>query len=75
MPITRFGPGDYFGDISVLLNTPRATDARAVTALELYILKKSDFIQVLDHFPSLLDHFKSMAESSLNQLKSMVSKV
>ncbi|KAG1143728.1 hypothetical protein G6F37_007677 [Rhizopus arrhizus] len=71
VPITRLGPGDYFGDISVLLNTPRATDARAVTALELYILKKSDFIQVLDHFPSLLDHFKSMAESSLNQLKSM----
>lgn len=72
--IARLGPGDYFGDISVLLNTPRATDAKAVTALELYILKKTDFVQVIHCFPNLLEHFKSMAENSLSHLKLMVKK-
>ncbi|KAI9245637.1 hypothetical protein BY458DRAFT_528611 [Sporodiniella umbellata] len=71
VPITRLGPGDYFGDISVLLNTPRATDAKAVTMLELYILKKTDFMEVIHCFPDLMEHFKSMAESSLSHLKFM----
>ncbi|CEI85618.1 hypothetical protein RMCBS344292_00077 [Rhizopus microsporus] len=71
VPITRLSPGDYFGAISVLLNTPRATNARAVTALELYILKKSDFMDVVHHFPDLLGRFKAMAEISLSHLQSM----
>lgn len=74
VPITRLSPGDYFGAISVLLNTPRATNARAVTALELYILKKSDFMDVVHHFPDLLGRFKAMAEISLSHLQSMVRK-
>ncbi|KAG1468864.1 hypothetical protein G6F56_003590 [Rhizopus delemar] len=67
--IARLGPGDYFGDISVLLNTPRATDAKAVTALELYILKKTDFVQFFHCFPKFFEHFKSIAENSLSHLK------
>jgi F-box/leucine-rich repeat protein 7 len=68
-PIERLSAGDYFGDIAVLLNAPRAADARAVTAIELYVLKKSDFIDVISRFPDLQKRFKVMAENSLNNLK------
>jgi F-box/leucine-rich repeat protein 7 len=71
-PVVRYGAGDYFGDISVLLNKPRAADARAVTALELYVLKKPDFAEVINRFPDLQNYFKAMAESSLTNLKKKV---
>ncbi|KAI8639970.1 hypothetical protein BD408DRAFT_370686 [Parasitella parasitica] len=74
-PIARLSAGDYFGDIAVLLNTPRAADARAVTAMELYVLKKSDFIDVISRFPDLQKHFKMMAENSLNTLRMKASLV
>lgn len=69
IPIRRLSAGEYFGDIAVVLNTPRAADARAVTSMEMYVLKKSDFMSVLDSFPDLKKHFEAMAESSLNDLK------
>ncbi|CEP12872.1 hypothetical protein [Parasitella parasitica] len=72
-PIARLSAGDYFGDIAVLLNAPRAADARAVTAIELYVLKKSDFIDVICRFPDLQNHFKMMAENSLNTLRMKAS--
>lgn len=68
-PIARLSAGDYFGDIAVLLNAPRAADARAVTATELYVLKKCDFIDVISRFPDLQKHFKMMAENSLTNLR------
>lgn len=68
-PIERLAAGDYFGDIAVLLNAPRAADVRAVTAVELYVLKKSDFIDVISRFPELQKRFKAMAESSLSNLR------
>ncbi|KAI8877171.1 RNI-like protein [Backusella circina FSU 941] len=75
IPVVRYGAGDYFGDISVLLNKPRAADARAVTALELYVLKKGDFVEVINRFPDLQNYFKAMAESSLTNLKKKASLV
>ncbi|KAL9544978.1 hypothetical protein MBANPS3_007356 [Mucor bainieri] len=77
-PIARLSAGDYFGDIAVLLNAPRAADARAVTAIELYVLNKCDFIDVISRFPQLQKHFKLMAENSLNDLRlkaSLLTKV
>lgn len=73
IPIERLSSGDYFGDIAVLLNSPRATDARAVTAVELYVLKKSDFIDVISRFPDLQKRFKAMAESSLSNWRLKVN--
>jgi F-box/leucine-rich repeat protein 7 len=67
--VERLSAGDYFGDIAVLLNSARSADARAVTALELYVLKKSDFIDVISRFPDLQKRFKAMAESSLSNLR------
>lgn len=69
IPIARLTAGDYFGDIAVLLNAPRATDVRAVTAVELFVLKKSDFIDVISRFPTLQKRFKAMAQNSLDYLR------
>ncbi|KAI7907106.1 uncharacterized protein BX663DRAFT_426629 [Cokeromyces recurvatus] len=72
-PIEHLSTGDYFGDIAVLLETPRTANVRAVTPIELYVLKKSDFMDVLNRFPDLQAHFKAMAESSLNNLRLKVT--
>lgn len=68
-PIARLTAGDYFGDIAVLLNSPRAADVRAVTAVELFVLKKSDFLNVISRFPTLQQKFKVMAQNSLDDWK------
>ncbi|KAI8974319.1 cyclic nucleotide-binding-like protein [Pilobolus umbonatus] len=72
-PVARFGDGDYFGDIAVLLNTPCTADIRAITALDVYVLKKSNFIQVLYHFPDKQEQFKEMAENKLSRLKASIA--
>ncbi|KAI8979835.1 hypothetical protein BDF20DRAFT_941034 [Mycotypha africana] len=68
-PVARLSAGDYFGDISVLLNAPRPADVKAVTPIELYVLNKTDFIDVISRFPNLQNHLKTMAETSLNNLR------
>lgn len=68
-PIARLAAGDFFGDVAVMLNAPRAADARAVTAMEVYVLKKSDFIDVISRFPDLQKRFRAMAENTLNTFK------
>ncbi|GAA5796366.1 hypothetical protein EDC94DRAFT_622618 [Helicostylum pulchrum] len=75
IPIARLTAGDYFGDIAVLLNAPRATDVRAVTAVELFVLKKSDFIDVISRFPTLQKRFKAMAQNSLDYLRLKASQL
>jgi F-box/leucine-rich repeat protein 7 len=60
--------GNFFGEISLLLNQPRMTDAKTIRASELLELTKEDFDACLVQFPSL----QSTAEEiSLNRLMRM----
>jgi len=44
---TLEGPGNYFGEKSLLFNTARSVTVRAVTACSLYVLGKSEFLKLL----------------------------
>lgn len=60
--VTRFGPGDSFGEISLLLNTTHQRNAVAATDCELLVLPKDAFSSLLGANPELDAHFKKVLE-------------
>jgi glucose-6-phosphate 1-dehydrogenase len=47
------GPGDYFGELSLLLARPRTASVRAVTSCDLFVLDRADFQRALRDYPQL----------------------
>jgi CRP-like cAMP-binding protein len=43
--------GDIFGEIGLLMSTPRTADVRARTSCDLFVLEKSDFSRILRDSP------------------------
>jgi hypothetical protein len=52
--VGRLGPGDYFGETSLLLGEPRDATVEAVQDVTLLYLNKDEFDQLLDERPSVL---------------------
>ena len=42
-----YGPGDYFGELSLLFNTPRRGTLKAMTDVKLYILNRSTYKKII----------------------------
>ncbi len=52
--ITRFGPGDFFGEISVLTSEPPVADVQALTLLRCLVIPGPDFERFLIEHPRVL---------------------
>lgn len=52
--------GDFFGEVSLLLNTTHRRDATAVTDCEILVLPKDAFTSVLESNPWLAEHFETV---------------
>jgi CRP-like cAMP-binding protein len=57
--ITRVLPGQYFGELSLLLDTTHTKSARAEKDSELLVLPKQPFQTLLEHHPDLDDHLRT----------------
>lgn len=53
--------GDFFGEMALLLNQPRAASARAVDYCDLYLLEKTTFSHILARFPDFSSHIEKVA--------------
>ena len=52
-PIKILQEGSFFGEISLILNTPRAPTCRASAFCELLVLERSDLFKLTRHFPDV----------------------
>jgi CRP-like cAMP-binding protein len=51
--VATFGPGDYFGELSLLDHGPRTATVEAETPMKLLVLGPREFAGVLDEVPGL----------------------
>ena len=51
--VTRFGPGDFFGEISLLDNGPRSATVIALTTIEALVLETREFKRLVDASPQI----------------------
>ncbi len=64
--------GQFFGEIALLLSTPRTASIRTQTFCDLYSLDKETFEEILSMYPDFEKEVKELAErrkEELNQLK------
>jgi CRP-like cAMP-binding protein len=61
----RIGPGDYFGEVSLLLHTTHSKSAEAIEDTELMVIPKDSFQALLDATPDLAEHFRRKVEERL----------
>lgn len=58
--VARFGPGDFFGEMSLMTGEPRAASVIAVTDVECYRLGKEAFRHTLASRPELAEQVASV---------------
>lgn len=51
--IARVGPGDFFGETALLLDQPRNASVVAVTDMQVEVIERLDFRELLIEFPEL----------------------
>jgi glucose-6-phosphate 1-dehydrogenase len=54
--------GDIFGEIGILMHTPRVADVRATTSCDLFVLDKADFSRILRDNPQFATAVQQVAE-------------
>lgn len=69
----RLESGDFFGEIGVLLNTPRMAFAKTTRPTELLELAKEDFDALLRKFPHLQSVTKEISSKRLVRMKEILS--
>ncbi|KAG5888994.1 hypothetical protein JTB14_033924 [Gonioctena quinquepunctata] len=63
--ICHLEDGAHFGEIALIFNEPRVATVRAVTPCELFILNRSDFLDVLEPYPEIRDKITLLAQERL----------
>jgi len=53
LTITVYGPGDIFGEIALLDGRPRTADAVASGAVEMFSIRRADFLALLQKEPAI----------------------
>ena len=61
--VARFGPGDFFGEMSLLDGEPRSAEVRTLSAVTVLVLDRSEFLRLMESSPALaLKVITSMAQ-------------
>ena len=63
--VAEVGPGDFFGELSLLLDTTRTRNVQAVEDSELLVVPKDSFHRLLDQQPELAAHFRRKVEDRM----------
>jgi CRP-like cAMP-binding protein len=63
--VARVGPGDYFGEQSLLLHTNRSKTIVAAEDSELLVLSREGFAQLVEHHPDLVTQVRDKLQARL----------
>jgi CRP/FNR family cyclic AMP-dependent transcriptional regulator len=69
--IARTGPGEYFGEISLLMETTHTKNVQAIEDTELLVLSKESFRRVLASNPSLEAQVRERSETRRTEAEGM----
>jgi CRP-like cAMP-binding protein len=69
--IARIGPGEYFGEISLLMETTHTKNVQAVEDTELLVLSKESFGRLLASSPSLDAPVRERSETRKTETEGM----
>lgn len=73
-PIAQLGPGDFFGELALLDDSPRSAQARAGDAVELAVLFRGDFERLMESHAQLASRIAmQLARHLAQRLRAMVS--
>lgn len=65
-PIGRLGPGDFFGEIALVYESPRRTaTVTAASPLRFFVLTRQSFRSLLEHQPEIEDKVMATLEERL----------
>jgi NADH dehydrogenase len=64
-PLARLGPREVFGEKALLEDTPRTATVRALGAVDLLVMSRTDFRSMVTNFPPLSDYFHVLLEQRL----------
>jgi CRP-like cAMP-binding protein len=65
--IARLEPGDWFGELAVLLDLPRNATVRAVTPLDVFVVERKPFFDLLLEVPDLWRRLAAILARRLRQ--------
>jgi voltage-gated potassium channel len=54
--------GEFFGEMAVLFDQPRAATVRAITPCDLLVLDGDEFRRIVNDFPAVAAEFRRIAE-------------
>ena len=60
--IGQLQDGEFFGEVALLLATPRTADIRARTLCDLFILSQNDFKRILRDHPQFAERILQVAK-------------
>jgi CRP-like cAMP-binding protein len=64
-PLAQLNAGDFFGEMALIYQTPRAASVRALDYCHLYRLEHQHFAAVLDNYPDIAEQIRSRAAERL----------
>jgi CRP-like cAMP-binding protein len=70
--VTELGPGDFFGELALLVNAPRDATIAALTPLEVIVLTRKEFNAALAEAPGMTRKLMTGMARRLRQLDELV---
>ena len=67
MILSELGPGEFFGDMSLLDGEPRSANVTALEETEALVIRRPDFHRALRQYPSIGVHMMVTLASRLRQ--------
>jgi CRP-like cAMP-binding protein len=73
--LAYLGPGDFFGELALLDESPRSATATAVERTETLALERGDFLQFLKRYPDVAIRMLSVLAQRLRNLNSQLESI